>query len=131
MINQEVKLNDKTMQAFINLLKIECDNNPGNDMMQSLAFVSRQMQEIEERGITEMKKYEYACEIELHPTIQYVDANTAEEAMELMRLQMGDESFLHDFDVNDFRCVSADQVRLTSEYKEYVDKHKIKLEEKS
>ena len=56
MINQEVKLNDKTMQAFINLLKIECSSNPGNDMMQSLAFVSRQMQEIEDNGINEMKR---------------------------------------------------------------------------
>jgi hypothetical protein len=129
MINQEVKLNDKTMQAFINLLKIECDNNPGNDMMQSLAFVSRQMQEIEERGITEMKKYEYACEIEMHPTVQYIDANTSEEAMELMQQIVADESFIHDLDPNDFKVVSADQVRITSEYKEYVDKHKIKLGE--
>ena len=79
MINQEVKLNEKTMQAFINLLKIECDNNTGNDMLQSLSFVSRQMQEIESLGIPEMKQYEFACERELHPTVQYIDANTSEE----------------------------------------------------
>ena len=130
MINQEVKLNEKTMMQFIELLQKECITNPGNDMMQSLAYVSKQMQEIEEESINEMKKYEFACEIELHPTVQYVDANTSEEAMELMQQIVADESFIHELDPNDFKVVSADQVRLTSEYKKYVDKHKIKLEEK-
>ena len=130
MINQEVKLNEKTMMQFIELLQKECITNPGNDMMQSLAYVSRQMQEIEEESINEMKKYEFACEIEMHPTVQYIDANTSEEAMELMQQIVADESFIHELDPNDFKVVSADQVRLTSEYKEYVDKHKIKLEDK-
>jgi len=130
MINQEVKLNEKTMMQFIELLQKECITNPGNDMMQSLAYVSRQMQEIEEKSINEMKKYEFCCEIELHPTVQYIDANTSEEAMELMQQIIADESFIHELDPNDFKVVSADQVRLTSEYKEYVDKHKIKLEDK-
>lgn len=130
MINQEVKLNEKTMLEFIELLQKECVTNPGNDMMESLAFVSRQMQEIEEESINEMKKYEFACEIELHPTVQYVDANTSKEAMELMQQIVADESFIHELDPNDFKVVSADQVRLTSEYKKYVDKHKIKLEDK-
>ena len=130
MINQEVKLNEKTMMQFIELLQKECITNPGNDMMQSLAYVSRQMQEIEEKSINEMKKYEFACEIELHPTVQYVDANTSEEAMELMQQIVADESFIHELDPNDFKVVSADQIRLTDEYREYVDKHKIKLEDK-
>ena len=130
MINQEVKLNEKTMMQFIELLQKECVTNPGNDMMQSLAYVSRQMQEIEEESINEMKKYEFACEIEMHPTVQYIDANTSEEAMELMQQIVADESFIHELEPNDFKVISADQVRLTSEYKEYVDKHKIKLEEK-
>ncbi len=130
MINQEVKLNEKTMMQFIELLQKECITNPGNDMMQSLAYVSRQMQEIEEESINEMKKYEFACEIELHPTVQYVDANTSEEAMELMQQIVADESFIHELDPNDFKVVSADQIRLTDEYRKYVDKHKIKLEDK-
>lgn len=130
MINQEVKLNEKTMMQFIELLQKECITNPGNDMMQSLAYVSRQMQEIEEKSINEMKKYEFACEIELHPTVQYVDANTSEEAMELMQQIVADESFIHELDPNDFKVVSADQIRLTDEYRKYVDKHKIKLEDK-
>ena len=130
MINQEVKLNEHTMMQFIELLQKELITNPGNDMMQSLAFVSRQLQELEEFGIVQMKKYEFACEIELHPTVQYVDANTSEEAMELMQQIVADESFIHGLDPNDFKVVSADQVRITSEYKEYVDIHKIKLEAK-
>tara|TARA_B110000285_G_scaffold179396_1_gene202014 strand:- start:55 stop:450 length:396 start_codon:yes stop_codon:yes gene_type:complete len=129
MINQEVKLNEQTMMQFIELLQKELIANPGNDMMQSLAFVSRQLQELEEFGIVEMKKYEFACEIELHPTIQYIDANTSEEAMELMQQIVADESFIHDLDPNDFKVVSADQINLTDEYRKYVNKHKIKLEE--
>ena len=47
-----------------------------------------------------------------------------------MQKIIADESFIHGLDPNDFKVVSADQMQLTNEYRKYVDKHKIKLEDK-
>ena len=80
--------------------------------------------------IKEMKKYEFACEIELYPMVQYIEANSADEAVELMEQQIEDSAFLQDLTVDDFHCQTADQIKVTKEYKKYIDKHKITLEDK-
>ena len=80
--------------------------------------------------ITEIKKYEYSCEIEFYPMVQYIDANTAEEAVELMEQQIEDSAFLQDLTTSDFHCEQAEIVKLTPEYKDYCDLHKIKLKDK-
>ena len=49
-----------------------------NHEMQNLAQV------LDDKEISEMKHYEFSCDIELYPMVQYIDANSAEEAMELM-----------------------------------------------
>ena len=81
----------------------------------------------EDECFTEIKKYEYSCEIEFYPMVQYIEANTADEAVELMEQQIEDSGFLQDLTTSDFHCETAEQVKMTSEYKKYVEKHKIKL----
>ena len=126
MENQEIKLNPTTYARLVELLKAECAINAGNDLMQSLAFVTRtMMQETDDKEITEMKKYEFDCEIEMHPLHVGIDANTAEEAIELQRqLILDDEGFLQDIDARDFYIMEAHQLKMTPEYKEYVDRNK-------
>ena len=82
------------------------------------------VQILDDKEITEMKQYEFSCEIELYPMLQYVDANTAEEAIEKMEEIISDESFLHDLDTRDFHCVSANIVKETKEYKNWRESHK-------
>jgi len=89
-----------------------------NYEMQNLAQI------LDDKEITEMKQYEFSCEIELYPMLQYVDANTAEEAIEKMEEIISDESFLHDLDTRDFHCVSANIVKETKEYKNWRESHK-------
>jgi hypothetical protein len=51
--------------------------------------------------------------------VQYIEANSAEEAIELIEQQINDESFLHDLDCRDFRCTGANIVKETKEYKNW------------
>ena len=83
-----------------------------------------------EKAIEEMKQYEFQCEIELYPLVQYIEANTAEEAIELMEQQIEDSAFLQDLTTSDFHCEQAEIVKKTPEYKDYCDLHKIKLKDK-
>ena len=126
MENQEIKINPTTYARLVELLKAECAINAGNDLMQSLAFVTRtMMQETDDKEITEMKKYEFDCEIEMHPLHVSIDANTAEEAIELQRqLILDDEGFLQDIDARDFYIMEAHQIKMTPEYKEYIERNK-------
>jgi len=101
------------------------------DNGQTLAdSINRNMRELaqiqDEKEITEMKKYEFSCEIELYPMVQYVEANTAEEAMELME-QSIEESILDDLDSRDFHCVGANIVKETKEYKNWIKSNKEQL----
>ena len=115
-----MKLNDDNIQRInqylLELLK-ECIKNESEvEMATSLT-----------NAITEMKRFEYQCEIELYPMVQYIEANSADEAIELMEQQIEDSGFLQDLTTSDFHCETAEQVKMTSEYKKYVEKHKIKL----
>ena len=74
--------------------------------------------------IEEIKQYEYSCEIELYPMLQYVKANSAKEAIELVEKQMQDEKFLNELDSRDFHCTSANIVKETKEYKNWRESHK-------
>jgi len=74
--------------------------------------------------LEEMKQYEYSCEIELYPMLQYVEANSAEEAIELVEQQMKDDKFLKEIDSRDFHCTSANIVKETKEYKQWRESHK-------
>jgi len=90
--------------------------------------INRNMREltqiIDDKEITEIKQYEFSCDIELYPMVQYIDANTAEEAIELIEQQINDESFLHELDCRDFHCTGANIVQQTKEYKEWINKIK-------
>ena len=90
--------------------------------------INRNMREltqmIDDKEITEIKQYEFSCDIELYPMVQYIDANTAEEAIELIEQQINNESFLHELDCRDFHCTGANIVQQTKEYKEWIDKNK-------
>ena len=82
-----------------------------------------------EKVIEEMKQYEFQCEIELYPMVQYIEANSAEEAIELMEQKI-DVNFINDLVPSDFHCETADKIKPTKEYKQYIDKHKRPLEDK-
>ena len=89
-----------------------------NYEMQNLA------QTLDYDEIEEIKQYEYSCEIELYPMLQYVKANSAKEAIELVEKQMQDEKFLNELDSRDFHCTSANIVKETKEYKNWRESHK-------
>ncbi len=89
-----------------------------NYEMQNLA------QTIDYDELEEMKQYEYSCEIELYPMLQYVEANSAKEAIELVEQQMKDDKFLNELDSRDFHCTSAYIVKETKEYKQWRESNK-------
>jgi len=89
-----------------------------NYEMQNLA------QTLDYDEIEEIKQYEYSCEIELYPMLQYVKANSAKEAIEIVEQQMKDEKFLNELDSRDFHCTSANIVKETKEYKNWRESHK-------
>jgi len=90
--------------------------------------INRNMRELaqiqDEKELTEMKKYEYMCEIELYGMCQYLEANSSEEAMELMEEMIKEPKFLKSLDARDFHCSAANQVKVTKDYKNYIDSHK-------
>ena len=81
-------------------------------------------QKIDYDELHEVKQYEFSCEIELYPMVQYIDANSAEEAIELVEQQMKDDKFLNELDSRDFHCTSANIVKETKEYKNWRESHK-------
>ena len=83
-----------------------------NHEMQNLAQI------LDEQEISEMKHYEFSCEIELYPLVQYIEANSAEEAIELMEQKI-DVDFINDLVPSDFHCVDAHIVKETKEYKNW------------
>lgn len=89
-----------------------------NYEMQNLA------QTLDYDEIEEIKQYEYSCEIELYPMLQYVEANSAKEAIELVEKQMKDEKFLNELDSRDFHCTSANIVKETNKYKNWRESQK-------
>ena len=125
-----MKLNKDNIQRINRYLKDllkECNKGKSEvELATSLTNAITEMNK-EDDAIKEMKKYEYQCEIELYPLVQYIDANSAEEAIEEMEKQIEDSAFLQDLDGRDFHCETATQVKMTPEYKQYVDKNKIKL----
>jgi len=125
-----MKLNQENIQRINTYLKDllkECNKGKSTvELATSLTNAITEMKE-EDEAIKDMKKYEYQCEIELYPLVQYIEANSAEEAIEEMERQIEDTAFMQDLDGRDFHCETARQVKMTKEYKEYVDKHKIKL----
>ena len=125
-----MKLNDDNIQRvneyLLELLQ-ECIKNKSEvEMATSLTNAITEMNK-EDQDINEMKRFEYQCEIELYPMVQYIEANSADEAIELMEEQIEDSGFLQDLTTSDFHCETASQVKMTSEYKKYVEEHKIKL----
>jgi hypothetical protein len=118
---------------LINLLQ-ECNkNNAEVELATSLTNAITEMNKEDnpnDEELQEMKKYEFSCNIEFYPMVQYIEANTAEEAIELMEQQIEDSAFLQDLTTSDFHCETADIVKVTPEYKAYCDKYKIKLKDK-
>ena len=125
-----MKLNDDNIQRvnqyLLTLLKACIKNKSEVEMATSLTNAITEMNK-EDQDINEMKRFEYQCEIELYPMVQYIEANSADEAIEEMEKQIEDSGFLQDLTTSDFHCETADQVKMTSEYKKYVEQHKIKL----
>lgn len=113
------------MQKTLDDVEFNVSNNIGETLADA---INRNMCELaqmqDEKEIKEIKQYEFSCDIELYPMVQYIDANTAEEAIELMEQQINDESFLHDLDCRDFHCTGANIVQQTEEYKEWINKNK-------
>ena len=126
-----MKLNSNNITRITNFLIVllqECNKNDAEvDLATSLTNAITEMKK-EDETYTEMKKYEYACQIEMHPFHKYVEANTADEAIELIENEIEDSGFLQDLTKNDFHCNTADIIKPTPEYKEYCNKHKIKLD---
>ena len=118
---------------LIDLLK-ECNKNKSTvELGTSLSNAMTEMNKEdnpEDENFTEIKKYEYQCHIEFYPMVQYIDANTADEAVELMEQIIEDNQFLQDLTTSDFHCEEAEIVKMTQEYKDYCDLHKIKLKDK-
>ena len=108
------------MQKTLDDVGFNVNNNIGETLADALNRNMRELAQMkDDEEITEIKQYEFSCEIELYPMVQYVDANTAEEAMEKMEEIIEDESFLHQLDTRDFHCTSANIVKETNEYKKW------------
>jgi len=115
---------------LINLLQ-ECNKNDaevelGTSLSNALTEMNKE-DNPEDETFTEIKKYEYACQIEMHPFHKYIDANTADEAIELIKQEINVD-LINELVPSDFHCDTVDIIKPTPEYKEYCNKHKIKLD---
>ena len=127
-VNYNLALTKHNVDKLIEKLKAELDTGIEQTLENALIQASREMAQAQDMvEIEEMKKYEFSCEIEMYPMVQYIDANTAEEAVEIMEREIEDTGFIQDLDSRDFHCEVANQVKMTEEYKKYVDDNKIKL----
>ena len=127
-VNYNLALTKHNVDKLIEKLKAELDTGIEQTLENALIQASREMAQAQDMvEIEEMKKYEFSCEIEMYPMVQYIEANTAEEAVEIMEREIEDSAFLQDLDKRDFHCEVANQVKMTEEYKKYVDDNKIKL----
>ena len=127
-VNYNLALTKHNVDKLIEKLKAELDTGIEQTLENALIQASREMAQAQDMvEIEEMKKYEFSCEIEMYPMVQYIDANTAEEAVEIMEREIEDTGFMQDLDSRDFHCEVANQVKMTEEYKKYVDNNKTKL----
>lgn len=125
----ELKPTNTNVNTLMQRVLDRINKNESHPVPWSLSDVINQemmnlAQTIDYDELQEIKQYEYSCEIELYPMVQYVDANTAEEAIDKMEQIIQDESFLHDLDTRDFHCTSANIVKETEEYKKWRKSHK-------
>ena len=113
------------MQRVLDDIGHNVSHNIGETLADAINRNMRNLaQHLDYDEIKEIKQYEYSCEIELYPMLQYVEANSAEEAIELVEQQMKDEKFLNELDSRDFHCTSANIVKETTEYKNWRESHK-------
>lgn len=125
----ELKPTNTNVNTLMQRVLDRINKNESHPVPWSLSDVINQemmnlAQTIDYDELEEMKQYEYSCEIELYPMIQYVNANSAKEAIELVEQQMKDDKFLHELDSRDFHCTSANIVKETKEYKQWRESNK-------
>jgi uncharacterized protein len=125
-----MKLNKENIKRVNNYLKDllkECNKEKAEvELVTSLTNAVTEMNK-QDKTIENMKRFEYQCEIEMYPMVQYIEANSAIEAVEIMESIIEDSGFMQEMDRRDFHCENASQVKMTSEYKKYVEENKIKL----
>jgi hypothetical protein len=113
------------MQRVLDDIGHNVSHNIGETLADAINRNMRNLaQHLDYDEIVEIKQYEYSCEIELYPMLQYVEANSAEEAIELVEQQMKDDKFLNELDSRDFHCTSANIVKETKEYKQWRESNK-------
>jgi len=113
------------MQRTLDDIGFNLKNNVDETLADAINRNMRELAQIQDTDeIEELKQYEFKCTIELYPMIQYIDANTADEAMELMEQIIRDDSFLHDLDTGDFHCTGATILQTTQEYNKYINSNK-------
>lgn len=125
----ELKPTNTNVNTLMQRVLDRINKNESHPVPWSLSDVINQemmnlAQTIDYDELEEIKQYEYSCEIELYPMLQYVNANSAEEAIELVEQQMKDDKFLNELDSRDFHCTSANIVKETKEYKQWRESHK-------
>ena len=127
-INYNLALTKENVDKLIDKLKAELNIGMNQTLENAIVQASREIAQAQDMlEIEEMKKYEFSCEIEMYPMVQYIEANTAEEAIEIMEREIEDSAFLQDLDKRDFHCEVANQVKNTKEYQKYVNDNKTKL----
>ena len=113
------------MQRVLDDIGHNVSHNIGETLADAINRNMRNLaQHLDYDEIEEIKQYEYSCEIELYPMLQYVEANSAKEAIELVEQQMKSDKFLNELDSRDFHCTSANIVKETKEYKQWRESHK-------
>ena len=113
------------MQRVLDDIGHNVSHNIGETLADAINRNMRNLaQHLDYDEIEEIKQYEYSCEIELYPMLQYVEANSAKEAIELVEQQMKNDKFLNELDSRDFHCTSANIVKETKEYKQWRESHK-------
>ena len=113
------------MQRVLDDIGHNVSHNIGETLADAINRNMRNLaQHLDYDEIEEIKQYEYSCEIELYPMLQYVEANSAEEAIEIVEQQMKDDKFLKEIDSRDFHCTSANIVKETKEYKQWRESNK-------
>ena len=125
----ELKPTNTNVNTLMQRVLDRINKNESHPVPWSLSDVINQemmnlAQTIDYDELEEIKQYEYSCEIELYPMLQYVNANSAEEAIELVEQQMKDDKFLRELDSRDFHCTSANIVKETKEYKQWRESNK-------
>jgi hypothetical protein len=120
-------LNDETLQKInnylVDLIEVCDEDNINIELETALKNAFKYVNKPEE--IVEIKKHWYDISIEMHTIIDSVQANSADEAQEIVEDRIyEDDLYINEKHICEYYVSNVTQERTTKEYREYIENNK-------